>query len=116
MAESHLATLELDHTATRDDVKRAYRTLVRVWHPDRFSSDTSLQEVATKKLARINEANAWLRANWDTWVAGRNSSQSHPTCILAPAGEVTKFKKTDGSEGERRMICGRVLQVDWVRL
>jgi hypothetical protein len=38
------------------------------------------------------------------------------TFVSAPVGKVTEIEKTDGSEGERQIICDRVLQVDCVRL
>ncbi len=37
-------------------VKRAYRDLVKVWHPDRFSHDPRLQRRANEQLKTINEA------------------------------------------------------------
>ena len=39
-----------------EEVKRAYRELVRVWHPDRFAHDPALQQRAQEKLKQINLA------------------------------------------------------------
>jgi hypothetical protein len=36
--------------------KQAYKDLVKVWHPDRFSHDPRLQQKAQEKLQEINEA------------------------------------------------------------
>lgn len=42
--------------ASGDEVKRAYRDLAQVWHPDRFGHSDRLQEKAQRNLTRINEA------------------------------------------------------------
>lgn len=48
--------LGLKPDATSQEVRRAYRGLVRVWHPDRFGDDLHLQLLAQEKLKEINEA------------------------------------------------------------
>ncbi|MBI5655509.1 MAG: J domain-containing protein [Geobacter sp.] len=48
--------LGLKPDATSQEVRRAYRELVRVWHPDRFGDDLHLQQLAQEKLKEINEA------------------------------------------------------------
>ncbi len=42
--------------AERDEVKRAYRDLAQVWHPDRFSHNDRLAAKAQKNFKRIQEA------------------------------------------------------------
>lgn len=51
-----LAALELDRSAGPAEVKQAYRDLVRIWHPDRFTHDARLSARAQEKTKRINEA------------------------------------------------------------
>ena len=48
--------LELGPGATLEEVKRSYRELVRVWHPDRFHNDPKLQKRGEEKLKQINSA------------------------------------------------------------
>ena len=48
--------LGLPPGASSDEVKSAYRDLAQVWHPDRFSHSSRLQEKAQRNLTRINEA------------------------------------------------------------
>lgn len=48
--------LEVDKTATADEIKKAYRKLARKFHPDLNPSDKE----AHKKFQRINEANEVL--------------------------------------------------------
>ena len=52
--------LEIAPEATQEEVKRSYRELVKVWHPDRFSSDPKLQKKAQEKLKQINLAYEWI--------------------------------------------------------
>jgi len=48
--------LEIQTDASMDEIKQAYRDLVKVWHPDRFSHDLRLREKAQEKLKTINIA------------------------------------------------------------
>ncbi len=68
-----LAILELTPDATPEDIRNAWRTLVKVWHPDRFGNDPALRERATTRLAAINAAYEALLAGAPT---GRASTDS----------------------------------------
>jgi tetratricopeptide (TPR) repeat protein len=48
--------LEVEPTASADEIRGAYLTLVNVWHPDRFAHDPGLQDRAQRKLKSINGA------------------------------------------------------------
>ncbi|KAF0177979.1 MAG: heat shock protein DnaJ domain protein [Limisphaerales bacterium] len=48
--------LDVEPDASLEEVKRSYRELVKVWHPDRFANDPSLQAKAQEKLKQINLA------------------------------------------------------------
>ena len=54
--------LELDHDATEDDAKQAYKDIVNVWHPDRFSSNPRLKQKAEQKLKEVNVAYGNVKA------------------------------------------------------
>jgi hypothetical protein len=47
--------------ASWEEVRQAYKDLVRVWHPDRFQSDPKLRERAEQRLQKINEAYGALK-------------------------------------------------------
>jgi len=48
--------LELDSNASIDEAKQAYKDMVNIWHPDRFSNNPRLKQKAENKLKEINEA------------------------------------------------------------
>src|SRR5688572_30273827 len=56
-----LEVLGLGPNATKQQIDRAYRDLVKVWHPDRFESDPSLRLKAQEKLRELNAAYDALR-------------------------------------------------------
>lgn len=54
--------LDLSPGASHDDVKRAWRDLTKVWHPDRFAHDAGLRCRAEEKVKTLNEAFETIRA------------------------------------------------------
>lgn len=46
--------------ATESEIRKAYRLLVKVWHPDRFQTDEKLKEAAEQKLKDVNSAFEFL--------------------------------------------------------
>jgi curved DNA-binding protein CbpA len=54
--QKYYTRLELRSDASLEDAKKAYRNLVRLWHPDRFADNHVLQTQANEKLCKINEA------------------------------------------------------------
>ncbi|HYE94190.1 MAG TPA: DnaJ domain-containing protein, partial [Terriglobales bacterium] len=66
--------LGLSATASPDEVKQAYRDLVKVWHPDRFPGDPRLRDIAQEKLKAINEAYGRLARVTRPVASGRAAS------------------------------------------
>ena len=56
MAKNYYETLGVDKNASQDDIKKAYRTLVKKYHPDLHPGDAA----AAEKFKEINEANEVL--------------------------------------------------------
>ena len=48
--------LEIDSGAAPDEAKQAYKDIVNVWHPDRFSNNPRLKRKAEEKLKEVNVA------------------------------------------------------------
>jgi hypothetical protein len=59
--ERYYKMLHLAPEASFAEVKRAYRALVKVWHPDRFSQTPHMQQQALEKMQAINRAYAKIR-------------------------------------------------------
>ncbi len=53
--------LGLDRGASSEEVKQAWRDMVQVWHPDRFTQNPRLRQKAQEKLKEVNEAYEALR-------------------------------------------------------
>jgi hypothetical protein len=51
---THYEVLGLDPDATADDIRRAWKTLIQVWHPDRFAGH--LRQEAEEMSKAVNEA------------------------------------------------------------
>ena len=68
--------LGIPTSASGEQFKQAYRDLVKVWHPDRFSDDPRLQRKAEEKLKEINEAYDQLQSYFSN-NENRHSQQSN---------------------------------------
>ena len=90
--ESYYAILEIEESATREEIKQAYRLLLEVWHPDRFHHKPRLLAKAEEKAGKINKAfetlgtpemreryDAWLRANRN-WGVQTVGTVTCPSC------------------------------------
>ena len=50
------SVLGVSKNATDDEVKEAYRTLARKYHPDNYTDDNPLKDLAKEKMQEINTA------------------------------------------------------------
>ncbi|TSA04423.1 MAG: hypothetical protein D4R81_01800 [Nitrospiraceae bacterium] len=87
--ESYYTVLEIQDSATLEEVKEAYRLLLQVWHPDRFHHSPTLLAKAEQKSGNINVAfetlsDPVLRQQYDSWLRashGRSTKAVEPvTC------------------------------------
>ncbi len=59
--ERHLRTLGLTTDASEEDIRSAYRGLVKIYHPDKYASDTKeAQQQAAEQFRKIQEAYEYL--------------------------------------------------------
>ena len=87
--ETHYTILEVQDTATPEEIKEAYRLLLQVWHPDRFHHRPTLLKKAEEKSGKINVAfetlsDPVLKQRYDDWLracGGRSAKPVEPvTC------------------------------------
>lgn len=84
--------LDLSPEASTEEIKRQYRDLVNIWHPDRFGHSDRLRKKAEDKLTEINGA-------YDSVMAFVRSGRPDPT------GGGGGFRK-DGAPGEDTRRAG----------
>src|ERR1700751_883607 len=86
--DAYRSVLGVDANITPEQLKQAYRDLVKIWHPDRFAHDTRLQLKAEAKLKEINEAYKQLRALID-----RQRAAPRPSEIRRPNTDNERSKQ-----------------------
>ncbi len=95
-----LAFFGLTRAATQAEIKDAYRTLAKVWHPDRFPGDEGLRVKAEEKLKEINSAYQLLtttEAGYASSEASRSASrpeESQQATAAAPGRATYQRPKT----------------------
>jgi curved DNA-binding protein CbpA len=51
-----LKLLNLNVKSTEEEIKRKYKELAKVYHPDKYSNDDKKQEVAKRNFQKLNYA------------------------------------------------------------
>lgn len=88
-------TLEIDRGSSLEEARQAYKDLVTIWHPDRFSRNPRLREKAENKLKEINAAYEAV-SEFLTRPPGPDQGPSREEGEAAPSPE------GPGQEGEER--------------
>ncbi len=81
-----LSALDLGMDSTEAEIRKAYRLLVKVWHPDRFQEDVKLKASADAKLQEVNAAFEFLTSTTDErgpWRPPPRPAEDEP-CSPAP--------------------------------
>lgn len=98
--------------ASQEEIKSAYRKLVKQYHPDQFR-DNPLQELAQQKLAEINEAYNQLSSGNHSSSSNSSSSYSNSNSYgnsaseLAQARALLQRRNTAGAEAILNRISDR---------
>ena len=69
--------LGVKYDATDDEIKEAYRNLVRKYHPDNYSDDNPLKDLANEKMQEVNEAYDEIQRMREEAKNGAANSQSY---------------------------------------
>ena len=68
--------LEINENASKDEIKKAYRTLAKKYHPDQYGNNP-LKDLAEDKMRDINEAYDYLMKNEGTNTYRNESSDTY---------------------------------------
>jgi hypothetical protein len=93
--ETYYTILEIQDSATPDEIKESYRLLLQVWHPDRFHHRPKLRAKAEQKSGKINVAfetlsDPVLKQRYDEWLRacrGRSAKAVEP--VTCPSCQTT---------------------------
>ena len=120
----YLRCLELSPGCTEAEVRRAWRDLARVWHPDRFEGDAALQAKATERLKDINVAyqalSEHLAGGGSTTIApedeqradeNRRAEDAHQAEQVRRAREARRAEEQREAEQARCSSHGRCCQL-----
>jgi hypothetical protein len=98
--------LGLKPGASPDDARAAYKSLVKIWHPDRFPENSSEQQQAEEKLKAINTSYQRIRSDFTATPyrdyqrpAGTSASHPHESPDFTSTGETGKGNQHPGSLG-----------------
>ncbi|HSL02191.1 MAG TPA: DnaJ domain-containing protein [Nitrospiraceae bacterium] len=89
--ETHYTILEIQDSATPEEIKDSYRLLLQVWHPDRFHHRPALLAKAEEKSGKINVAfetlsDPVLKQQYDDWLrACRGPSAKTVESVTCPS-------------------------------
>jgi DnaJ domain len=98
-----LRIFELDDHCTQEQVRAAYRELVKVWHPDRFVNDADLRAKADRRLRQINVAYAVLQDRAEPFETPREATR--PPHLSTPPSQ-THSERTRWSRARLVTIGG----------
>ena len=81
--ETYYTILEIQDSATPEEIKESYRLLLQVWHPDRFHHRPKLRSKAEEKAGKINVAfdtlsDPVLKQRYDEWLRACGARSAKP--------------------------------------
>ncbi len=103
--EDYYEILKVSHTATSEEIKKAYRVLVSIWHPDKHqSAPQPVQKLAEEETKRLflaydvlsvpNERKKydveWLQKKGATASSAKDRALAKPKPIIDPPGIIFK--------------------------
>jgi hypothetical protein len=103
--------LELDPNASVDEAKQAYKDIVNVWHPDRFSHNSRLKEKAEMKLKDVNVAYETVNSFLSSKKGLRPRPDQAPPAKTATS-EKTEVKTKPASESAHQNFQGEARAED----
>ncbi len=101
--------LEIQESASLPEIKKAYRDLTQVWHPDRYTNNPRLYEKSVEKMKEINAAYECIvehkrKTDRDTYTA---PSEEVGFVFLNCPNCQTKNRVPEGYSNNITIKCGR---------
>lgn len=93
------ALLGIGATDNDEEIRRAYRDLAKVWHPDRFQDDPRLRAKADAELKRVNAAYELVRAARER----RQQDHADPPCAWPEPARSPEPASGIGGHGARQV-------------
>ncbi len=108
MANDPYKVLGVDPSATEEEIKKAYRDLVRKYHPDHYAN-TPLADLAEEKMKEINEA-------YDTVQKMRKEEEERRSYYQNTGNTEESFRSTSNFSDIRACIAARDFYEAGIRL
>ncbi|NMA67135.1 MAG: J domain-containing protein [Clostridiaceae bacterium] len=103
MKKNPYKVLGIKEGASYDEIKRAYRELVKKYHPDRYR-DNPLSDLAEEKMREINEAYETLMKNAGGSYQYQSSyNQSYDNSGTSSTGQQSQYQYANDTELEHRI-------------
>lgn len=105
--------LQISPTATREEIRAAYRGLARRWHPDRFTEGPE-RDWANEKMASINAAyRSCLGGNPNAIKDGDEQAILQKISEMIDSGDITRARQMlmtlSGRSAEWNYLLGMIL-------
>jgi curved DNA-binding protein CbpA len=90
----HYKILEIERSASLEEARQAYRDLIAVWHPDRYTHNPRLQKKALEKVKAVNAAFEYV----SRFILENGSEKEGPSEANGRTAPATARKKTEAAD------------------
>ena len=102
------ALLGIKHTATPEEVKKAYRNMAKIWHPDRYTNDSALKAKAEAEIKKINQAYATIKTYpKDNIASVAKQNKEYSSSKVSKTTSPESFYQQGVARARRRSSCLR---------
>lgn len=115
--DTHYQLFALKPGASKQDLKQAYKRLVKQWHPDKFANDPANARIAEEKIKAINIAYEILQTHQIDLIGQASYAQTSTTIKTRKATpqesfDKAKFFSKKGQYAEAAEELGKAIKLD----